>query len=76
MTALLLGWSNVIILDLIFPGIILFAPINFFLGGDFSVHVIMHLRFCVMQKYPDNLAKAAELAVSSLQVLVHLICCA
>lgn len=62
MTALLLGWSNVI-MPLLFPCekkniIYRFFLILTFLVNNYNI-----------QKYPDSLDKAAELAVSTLQVI-------
>lgn len=70
MTALLLGWSNVIALN-IFIAIVIFLaqsnPVNSFTALANGI-ISTNNCFGASQKYPDNLEKAAELAVSSLQV--------
>lgn len=80
MTALLLGWSNVMPLNT--NSVNFSGSIEIDDDDDIQLHthtwslLFLHLFlssncFYAIQKYPDNLDKAAELAVSSVQVSVY-----
>lgn len=64
MTALLLGWSNVRVLLTVSSLMAPYCDIYsyFRMKQSFTLHY-------AVQKFPDNLDKASELAVSSLQVI-------